>query len=440
MFQNMAMVKPFYGTRYNQNIIQDLDDVTTPPYDIISSREQQQYYKRNPYNIIRLELGMEQSDDSDKNNKYTRAADCLKSWVQESVLQKEDRESYYIYQQKFMVNDVSYKRNGIIGVVRLQEFSEGVILPHENTLSKAKEDRYCLMEACNANFSPIFSLYRDNDGIIPEYIHTIINQQKIDIQFTSSDHCTEFMWVVKEDATKKKILDAFTDKQLFIADGHHRYETALNFMKEMKRKNPNHTGDEPYNFIMMMLVEMNDPGLVVLPTHRIIRNTNRFDFKHMQQFLNEDFQITVLDEEKKDAVELERILKANGKHSFMLFNRTIKRFYLLKLRDYKTIDKVLADHSPSYRYLDVTILQTLILDRVLGINAYSLANQDYITYTRSIKEGIDLVLHGEHQIALFLNATDVEEIKNVSLSGEKMPQKSTYFYPKLHTGLVIHIF
>lgn len=436
----MAMFKPFYGARYNQDIIHDLYDATTPPYDIINPIEQQQYYKRNPYNIIRLELGMEQSDDSDKNNKYTRAADYLKSWIQDGVLKKEDTESYYIYQQKFILNKMHHERNGIMGLVRLQEFSDGVILPHENTLSKAKEDRYRLMEACNANFSPIFSLYIDEEGIVPKYIHTIINQQKAAIHFNSSNDYEELMWVVNEDDMKRKILNEFMDKQLFIADGHHRYETALNYMKEMKRKNPNHTGEEPYNFVMMMLVEIADPGLVVLPTHRIIQNINRFDFKHMQLLLNEDFQITILDEEKKDAAEIEQILKSNGKHSFMLFNKTTKRFYLLKLRDYKTIDKVLSSYSPSSRYLDVTILQTLILDRVLGINAQSLANKDYITYTRSIKEGIDLVHRGDHQIALFLNATDVEEIKNVSLNGEKMPQKSTYFYPKLHTGLVINIF
>lgn len=438
----MIKLMPFRGVRYNQSKIDNIAEVMTPPYDVISEEQQQKYYDASPYNIIRLELGKEFSDDTKSNNKYTRAAHEFQSWLNENIMEQDDEPSLYIYEQQFVVNGTTYSRTGFIGLIELQEFSKGNILPHENTLSKPKVDRLNLMRACNANFSQVFALYDDENEEISRLIRQYKGERQPETQFKTMDNITESLWKLSDARIISKIQKAMSTKKLFIADGHHRYETALAYRDEQMNQNPNHTGNEIYNYVMMMLVAMSDPGLVVLPTHRCVNNIDNFNIDKFLNDVSEEFSVssytfkTSATDDK--AEELEYTLTKAGKNAFAFYDGNGFDYHIFKLKDIDYINRYIPDRKPSYKELDVTVLHTLILDNILGIGDKELANQENITYTHDFIEGLRWVEEGKQQFIFFMNFTTVEQVKNVSLDGEKMPQKSTYFYPKLITGLVVN--
>ena len=275
----MAEIIPFKGLRYNEELVGNISNVVTPPYDVISPEEQANYYNISEYNCIRLELSKEMAGDDDSNNKYTRAAQTLQKWIDNRVLLEEENPCIYIYQQEFSLSSTErYIRTGFIALVRLEEFSKGIILPHENTLSKPKEDRLNLMRACGANFSQVFSLYDDENKDIAKVFEEYCSSNKPVISIEKGiAGSPERVWAISDGDIIDKIKNIMADKKLFIADGHHRYETALAYRDELREKNPNHTGNELYNYVMMMLVDIDDPGLVVLPTHRMVSNIDNFD-------------------------------------------------------------------------------------------------------------------------------------------------------------------
>lgn len=436
----MANVIPFKGLRYNPDKVGNLSDVVAPPYDIISPDEQKRYYDKHEKNVIRLEYGMEYPSDDETNNRYTRAAGYLKSWLDEGVLQIEDTECIYLYEQRFMHYNQEMAYRGFITLVELEEFSKGVILPHEETLSKAKTDRFNLMSATYSNFSQVFCLYIDQQQRFKSLMEEITSSPP-EISFKTSDGITQNLWIIKDAKVIDEIRAQFADKQLFIADGHHRYETALNFRNKMRQENPGWTRDDMFNYVMMALVDMDDPGLLVFPTHRVVSGLASFDEIRVVSALKDDFDIDriIVDSDSDQMCEamLWDLLTYKEDNVFALYCSE-NYYYRLRLRDKGIMDKYLPDKSDSYRNLDVSVLHTLALDKVLGIDAESLEDQRYLTYTRNAKEAIDQVKSGKCQCAFILNATKVHEIKGVSLAGEKMPQKSTYFYPKLITGLVMN--
>lgn len=441
----MAQVIPFKGLRYNTSKISDLSKVMTPPYDVISPAEQDRFYQMSEYNIIRLELGKEEPGDDEYNNKYTRAARYLKEWLENQILVQEKQPSFYIYQQQFSLpNGNTYTRTGFVGLVRLEEFSRGVILPHENTLSKPKADRLQLMRACETNFSQIFALYDDPEKTIPMLLKQYTDANSPDIEVEAIQGIIERLWVVSDASIIAQIQESMADKKLYIADGHHRYETALTYRNERMKQNPHHTGDELYNFVMMMMVEMEDPGLIILPTHRVINGIKNFSKEEFLQNASRDF---VIEEHlfsgrtlKQRAEEMDSLLTKKGSHTFVFYDGNLKSCHVLALKDIEIISERLPEHDMSYRSLDVTILHTLLLEPLLGIGKEQIANQEFITYTHDLTEGVTWVEEGNCQMAFFVNPTSVKQVKEVSLAGEKMPQKSTYFYPKLLTGLVINKF
>ncbi|NMA96317.1 MAG: DUF1015 domain-containing protein [Clostridiales bacterium] len=435
----MINLKAFKGVRYT---LDNIADVVTPPYDVISDTQQDEYYALDPYNIIRLELGKEYEGDGESNNKYTRAAAKFNAWLEEDILHQDEEDSLYVYEQKFKVDGVSYSRTGLVGLVKLEEFSKGNILPHENTLSKPKVDRLNLMRACNANFSQVFALYDDGDKGIGNIIYKYKNDTEPDIQFESSESINESLWKLSDPDIIKDIEGMMSDKKLFIADGHHRYETALAYRDEQINQNPNHTGDEEYNYVMMVLVATNDPGLVVLPTHRCINNIDNFSADDFLAQVGKEFDTskhvfksTGCEDRSK---EIEQLLADSGNNAYAFYDGNGSHFYILKLKDISLVDSYLPGRKTSYKVLDVTILHTLILDNILGIGPKELANQENISYTHNFKEGYTWVEEGQEQFVFFVNPTAVDQVKNVALDEEKMPQKSTYFYPKLTTGLVVN--
>jgi len=439
----MANVLPFKGLRYNTQKVGEISEVVTPPYDIISPEQQNAYYGKHPNSVIRLEYGKEFEADSVSENRYTRAAAFLKEWIDENVLQFEDSDCMYLYEQKFSINGHEMTYRGFISIVELEEFSKGIVLPHEETLSKAKTDRFNLMSTTYSNFSQVYCLYIDEKRKLKDLMNSITAAAPADISFVSDEDILQNVWIVNDTGVIAQIKETFADKQLFIADGHHRYETALNFRNKLREENPDWNSGDLFNYVMMMLVDMDDAGLVVFPTHRMLRDLPMFDEIRFVSELKDNFDIDkIIVERNADnlctAMEQD-LLTLKETKVFALYTGA-DYYYRLRLKDTAVMQEFLPDKSEAYRNLDVSVLHTAILEKSLGINQANMADQKNLTYTRDAKEAIMGVRSGEYQCAFILNATKVHEIKDVSLAGEKMPQKSTYFYPKLVTGIVMNKF
>ena len=421
----MAEIRAFKALRFDTEKAGAIEELVCPPYDIISEEQRQEYLYRNQNNIIRLELP--KGDEP-----YKTAGEVLKKWLDSGVLKKDSEDAVYIYEEEFSINGIHAKFKGCIVRVKIEEFSKGVVLPHEETLSKAKEDRFNLMKATNCNFSQIYSLYMDSE-------HKIVNRLdklsdcKPEIELTDGDKVTHRLWIVTDKDEINAICSDFADKKLYIADGHHRYETALNYRNYCRE---NGIGDGGEDYVMMMLVDMEHDGLVVLPTHRLVRDLESFDKEKILNDCKEYFDVS----EESDVSNAESKLKElydEGKKAFAFYSGD-KGYNLLVLRDEKVIEKLLPNKSKATQGLDVTVLHTLVLEKIFGIDAENMAKQINLTYTRLFDEAIESVDTGKAQCAFILNPTRVTEIRDVAAAGEKMPQKSTYFYPKLITGLVMN--
>lgn len=438
----MAKVVPFKGLRYNTDKFGDLNAVCAPPYDITSADEQRALYDKSEYNIVRIDNGMDFDGDSDKDNRYTRGGESLKKWIDEQVLIKEDEPAFYIYEQIFSLNDgkPAHSLKGIISLVELAEFSENVILPHEDTISKAKDDRLKLMRATGANTSPIYSLYLDEEETIARLIEAN-SEGEADISFTTEENVKQNIWVVKDKDVVERISKLFENKRLYIADGHHRYETALNYRKERHEAEGTEVGTCSYDYIMMMLVSASSSGLFVFPTHRLVRNIERFDETMLVGFLTEEFSAAKIHFTEGDyaGIITDKLASAMDDKLFALYTGG-NYYYLLRLKDIGAVDAAISGKSEAYRHLDVTVLHKLILEKHLGIDAENMRNQMNLVYMREAADAVEAVKSGEYQCAFLINPTKVSEIREIASANEKMPQKSTYFWPKLVTGIVINGF
>lgn len=417
----MAIVKPFKGLRYTEKS-GNIKQLVCPPYDIISDRERKDFLNANPYNVIRLELPLEGEDI------YKEAAATLNSWLEKGILAQEDQKCFYIYEEEFEINGKKLSLKGLIGRVKLADFDEGVVIPHENTLSAAKEDRFNLMMATGCNFSQVYCLFEDGDLQITKEIDSKSNLNPIHC-FTDSDGVTHKFWKTTE---TEEISKLFQNKALYIADGHHRYETGLRYRNEQRALGAGN--DDAGEYIMMMLVPASCKGLVVFPTHRVVHSLEKFNAKELLSACSKYFSI----KEIPSAEVLEKNLKDeynNQKISFGFYSD--KKHFLLTLKDDVDLNKLLPELHPTLRDLDVSVLHSLILENILKIDKENMAKQTNLRYTRDINEAKSEVDKGAN-CAFFLNPTRVSQIINVGNAGQKMPQKSTYFYPKLITGLVIN--
>ena len=413
-------------------------ELVCPPYDIISESQRLAYLKRNPHNIIRLELPRDGEDP------YAQARETLRAWMEEGVLRQDDQAAFYVYEIVFGLegmSDISGLSGGqrsvagLIAQVHLEEFSKGIVLPHEETLSKAKADRFNLMKATGCNFSDIYALYMDDGGEMEtgDILALVMREQPL-TELTDKAGLIHRLWAVTDPALVESIRQRFTDTKLYIADGHHRYETALHYRDYLREQGVPEGTDADY--VMMMLVEMSHPGLVVFPTHRLLRGLQGFDPAALMEACRADFEVTPgiavdsLDEMLENAYQA-------GQKAFGFYTGG-DTFTLLTLKDTGVMDTLLPELSPVSRQLDVNVLHSLILERLLGIDKENMKNQVNLTYTRSLREALDGVSAGVYQACFILNPTRVQEIRDVAAAGEKMPQKSTYFYPKLITGLTMN--
>lgn len=418
----MAEIKAFKGMRYT-SAAGNLNALVCPPYDIISDSQREKYIAENPYNIIRLEL------PKGGDERYKEAGQTLRDWLDKEILVCDNEDSIYVYEMLFSANGVRNRLKGFVSLVGLVDFSEGIVLPHEETLSKAKEDRFNLMSETFCNFSQIYSLYMDEDGSVYDMIDGC-SKGVPDMEVTDPDGTVHRMWKVSDSGVIKDVTEAFRDKKLYIADGHHRYETALNFHKKY--------GTESSGYIAMMLVNMENNGLVVFPTHRIVKNLQSFNAEKVLEECEPYFTIQEAPGEERMQAALNKLYD-EGKKSFAMYTGCGK-CYVMTLNNEDAVKKLLPDMSDAYCGLDVTVLHSLVLERILGIDKENMANQKNLTYTRSRQEALEAVDMEAADCSFILNSTKVSEIRDVAAAGEKMPQKSTYFYPKLITGLVMNKF
>ncbi|MBO4452390.1 MAG: DUF1015 domain-containing protein [Clostridia bacterium] len=416
----MAEIRPIYALHYTEKA-GNIADCVCPPYDIIPPSEREELIAKNEYNLVRLELPVGE-------DRYAEAGKLLDKWLDEGILVQDERPSLFVYRELFSVNGKNYVLTGAVCRVKLCDFSEKVVLPHEETLKKAKADRFELMCATGCNFSSVYSLYND-DGSAAKVINAITAADPI-YDFTDDEKVTHRVWKTGDESLINDFAKALADKQLFIADGHHRYETALNYRDHLI-KTKGSAGDA--DSIMMTVVAMDDPGLVVFPTHRMIVDMP-VNEKEVAKICGDRF-----DCRKAGVKGIEKLLAANSAgHIFALYTGG-DECMVMRLKP-EAEGELIDGRSEAYSDLDVSVLHKYILEEALGIDKENMANQVNLRYTRSLDEALESVNGGKATAAFIINPTKVSQIKAVALAGDKMPQKSTYFYPKLKTGMIMNRF
>jgi uncharacterized protein (DUF1015 family) len=418
-------------------VVSDLGQVLCPPFDVISPEAQERYYARHPYNMIRLELGRELPDDTTLNNRYTRAARTFAEWRKEGVLRQDTVPSYYLYQQRFSYGGQSYTRTGLVARVRLEPWSARVVLPHELTLSKPKDDRLQLMRACAANFSPIMAWYEDPQARLRRLLQPYAEQAEVQVRDELADE--HRLQPITDRQQLGLIQDFFSQRQLFIADGHHRYETALSYREEIRELHRGLDPEDGANFVMMVLIDVDDPGLLVLPTHRLLTGLSAEQLERLAPAsLGRYFQVERLEGETgHDATVISRLAEAGQTvPAFALL--TPAGSWLLRLSEDGRARMAESGRAPAWNALDVAIAHRLLLEDLLGLSTEDVRAGRYLRYTHETEEALAALPRGLAQAVLLLNPTPVRQICEVARADERMPQKSTYLYPKLASGLVIN--
>jgi len=417
-----VLLKPFQAVRYSLDKV-NIAAVVSPPYDVISSKLQQKLYTQSPYNIVRVILGQTYADDTPTNNRYTRAAHFLSSWQEQGVLQTDSKPSLYLYQMQYQLNGELKTVNGLLGLVKLEPFGHS-IHPHEKTLAAPKTDRLELMRACQANFCPIYAVYEDKNRSVAAILSSLVKSKPL-LTFTK-DKVKHSLWTISEEATVKSLTKLFQPKELLIADGHHRYETALNYQKE-KRAQESPAQEQPYDYVLTFLADMTSDDLTVLPTHRLIKKD--ISEEQLLTFLKTNFKITPLNS------AAETIKALNQETNSLVFGLALKEKYFLLQGEKDSLSrKIQSHHSLAWKSLDTAILNELILNSLaLEPNKTLFFSEDTSAVLKQVKEG-------SATCAFILRPLSLAQIMQVAREGEKMPQKSTYFYPKPLTGLVIYKF
>ena len=446
----MVEINPFKGYRYNQNMVDDFEKVVSPPYDVIKPELQDILYEKSDYGIVRIIKGKEFEGDDEINNKYIRADDYLKKFIDEGYLTQDEKECIYVYSQIFSIDGFENERTGFIALLNLEEFCTGEsgnqvecdgVHQHEETLPKDIQDRLSLLRATEANFGQIFSIYSDPNKIID----SLLEKAKISsplINVKDEEGVIHKLWKINDMESNIKIKNEMKNKKIVIADGHHRYKTALQYSYENNNAKNR----------MMTFVNMQNKGLVILPTHRLIKNIDDFNINKLIENLKKFFIIESLffnqENELGKRNEMFELMKDGfdkGLNSFGIYCNTNK-YFVITLKNKNLMDNI-DNHSESWKKLDVSVLHKLVLDEILGIDKEKLAKGSisggsYVEYIKGIgnavQDSIDKINNEGYQVVFFMNPTRIEEVNEVAGNHETMPQKSTFFYPKVYTGFVIN--
>ena len=429
----MVDIVPFKGLLFNQKKTGPAEQVTAPPYDVISPQQQDALYEKNPFNVVRLILEKQYPEDDGENNRYTRSSSTFKQWIEDDVLVKDEKLAFYVYSQEYTSEGQSVCRVGFFTRVRVEDFSLGNICPHEFTLAKAKQDRMNLMKACQANFSPVFGLFSDSSGEIDTRLNQVMKSEPFAI--VEENGILNKAWRLKDEETLAFIQERFLDKKIFIADGHHRYETALNYHKETK----NGMGDSAY--VMMFLTNLEAQSLAIYPIHRLVKSPIPFDEVDFMRQVENYFDVKPLDE-KAGKAEVRKALESacEGDIVFCVYLGQGQGYFIKIKEKANMLPLLAADEPEELQVLDVAQLHTLVLKSILKIDTKNPSNQQYVTYKVDITEALSRVDSGEFDLAFFMNATRIDQVRNLAEKGIRLPQKATFFYPKLLSGLVINKF
>ncbi len=426
----MARIIPFRGYRYDPKVVGDVGNVVSPPYDRVGPDVQRACYERSPYNIVRIIKGIERPDDGDTENVYTRAAGHLREWIDRGILVRDAEPALYAYHQAYTFVGERLTRKGVVALGKLEPEK---VHAHEQTLKGPREDRLRLMRATEANFGQVFMLYADPTRAADAAIAAAIDGIEPAVEATDADGNSHRLWPITDKAVIDKVKRALADQELYIADGHHRYETAVNYLRECEEKGWRPAAPESFDVRMMTLFNIDEPGMSIRPIHRLVHGIAGFD---PARFLERAGKHFVVDRRETFESMVEATERGREAHTFGCF--TQDGFATLRLRDRSIVDRLVAgDRSIDYRGLDVTILHVVILEHLLGIDAQALEEQRNVTYTVDPRSGVAAVRSGGEQAFFYMNPTSAEEVVRVADHGEKMPQKSTDFYPKLLTGLVL---
>jgi uncharacterized protein (DUF1015 family) len=419
----MADFRPFRALRYNLDVAGDADDLIAPPYDIVSDADKQELYARSPYNVARIDYGEERPDDSPAGNRYSRARALLHEWREEGVLAVDGTPRLYAYDQEFDLHGRRLLRRSVFGALRLEEWEKGIILPHEVTGASAKADRLRLLQATHVHMSPVMAMYEP--GGVPPVTDADLEAPVIEATLNGEQHVLR---PLREDAAEA-FARAMAGQRLFIADGHHRYETGLTYRDERRANARSWTGKEAENFIVAALVSTEDPGLVVLPTHRMVNLPDpSIDAEARTRDLFDVIQVGSPEGLRAELADIDERRQAFG-----IVGPRSATFWLAVTKDLEAAAaKTPQDHTDAWRRLDVTVLHHTLLAS-LGFEE-TLEN---IAYTDDAEEAVQGVLAGRWDAAFLMNATPVSQVIAVAGQNDRMPRKSTFFYPKLGTGLVM---
>ena len=449
-------VGPFKAFRFDAGVVGNVGDCIAPPYDVINDTQQEQLYKKSKYNLVRIIKGQTKASDNSENNQYTRAADYLARWIEDGALKQDSTESIYAYVQDFEVAGIQLQRRSFIALAKLEDFGQ-IVKPHEQVLHKPMIDRLSLKQATSADLGLVFMLYEDRqkvaDGIMAEAMEGSFAGAQDACSRRAAPACSaliDFMdeqdvrhrlFAITEKQNIEQIVKMMSDKSCIIADGHHRYTTGLTYSKE--------SSNPAAKYQMLAFANMHQDGLIVLATHRLVGNLKNFSMKKLIEKLGEKFRITKFEfnsAQTKEQAEREMLDQMHTEHdkdesAFGIYGPD-SAFYVAVLKDKRTMDSVVPDMSPAWKTLDVSILHKLILEELLGIDQERLAEGENLQYVKdtpnAIADSIAQIDAGQKQAAFFMNPVKMQQLKMVTEAGERMPQKSTYFYPKVYTGLTIN--
>ncbi|HUL17332.1 MAG TPA: DUF1015 domain-containing protein [Terriglobales bacterium] len=444
----MAQVFPFRAFRYNPAVVK-FSRVLTQPYDKISPQMQEAYYAADPHNLVAVEKGRAFPGDSSQDSVYTRAAVALQEWIANQIVVPDPSLSFYAYTQEFTVPGTNERRTrrGFIGAGQLEEYSAGVIFRHEHTLSGPKADRLELLRHTRMHTGQLFMLYSDPQKRVDSILAEAERSAEPATEVTDEYGVTHRLWVIAEPDKTNAIHEAMSDRKLVIADGHHRYETALNYRNERRVQAGNNDPNTSYERVMMTFVNTRSEGLTILPTHRVATNVHDFSWTSVRRYLEPWFSSAAFpfesDEQKVQAREklLQGLQAGRAARAIAVYPALPggkHAYYLLTLRAGAALDQLLPNVSPLQRQLDVVLLHEGILEPALGITMQAVTHESNLAYEREPTAALDAVESGRAQIAFLLNSVDVEKVVEIATAGEVMPQKSTDFYPKLLSGITMY--
>ncbi|MSQ96182.1 MAG: DUF1015 domain-containing protein [Gemmataceae bacterium] len=431
----MAEVQAFRGFRYDLARIGNLSNVVAPPYDVIDSSLQQALYDRSPYNAVRLILNKETPADSAHANRYTRAAQTLRDWTNDGILAHDSASSLYVYEQHFDVEGTRYTRKGFMARVRLEKFGSGRIYPHEETMSGPKADRLKLFHATSMNLSQIFGLFPDELGEVQTLLDAA-TLRALPIQATDHLGVVNKLWPITDLHVINAVSRLMSPKPVFIADGHHRYETALRYLEEQQQVGEVTGSEAPANFVLMMLVSMQDPGLIILPTHRLLSNVGPLAVEDLRSILANHFDLEIVGTGPEAARTTWEWIEAEGSQSLLGFGTVADSVWMTaRFRSPELMTQLAGEHSADWRGLAVAVLQRVVLEKLLPESGRS---EPKVQYVHLLDEVNETVAAKSCQLAVLVPPASMQHVEEIAGNLEKMPPKSTYFYPKLLTGLVFH--